>query len=205
MLRRLWGVLTGRRKAKFLADDGRYRSYAIGEGTYGTPEVVYWDTGASLTIGRFCSIGPDVFILLGGEHHLDWVSTYPFSLMYPEARLLPGYPRTKGNVEIGSDVWIGRGALILSGIRVGHGAVVAAHSVVTREVPPYAIVAGNPARLVRHRFPAETIEALLRIAWWDWPMDRIRGAWSRLQSPDVEAFIRTQAAANRPPPDRGGG
>src|SRR5262249_24425052 len=161
----------------------------IGAWTYGEPEVVYWDTGAKVRVGRFCSIAPSVVILLGGEHHAEWVASYPFSLLFPEAASLPGYPFTKGDVTIGSDVWIGRDAMILSGVTIGDGAVVGAASVVARDVAAYSIVAGDPARHLRFRFPPATVEALLRIAWWNWPFEEIRKAWPLLQSADVDAFV----------------
>jgi acetyltransferase-like isoleucine patch superfamily enzyme len=204
VLHRLRALLRRRRSYAFLADDPRYGAYDIGEGTYGEPEVVYWDAGARLTIGRFCSIGADVCIFLGGEHHVDWVSSYPFSLKFNDAAALPGYPHAKGDVVIGSDVWIGRGASILSGVRVGHGAVIGAGSLVARDVPPYTIVVGNPARAIRPRFTPEVVDALLRIAWWEWPLDRIREAWPLLQSPDVDAFVRAYGTASAPEIRRSG-
>ena len=94
--------------------------------------------------------------------------------------LAPGLPINEGPIRIGSDVWIGSRAIILSGITIGNGAVIGAGAIVTRDVPPYAIVAGNPARLIRYRFPPETIAALEEIAWWDWPADKVereRGAF----------------------------
>lgn len=172
-----------------MSENRRYDSYDIGEGTYGRPTVDFYDTGAKLKIGRYCSIGPGVRILLGGEHHMNWVTTYPFSLMFDEAKSLPGYPHTKGDVVIGSDVWIGQDALILSGVTINHGVVIAARSVVTKDIEPYSIVGGNPARHIRFRFPETTIQSLLRIAWWDWPSSEIRKAWPILQSPNVDDFI----------------
>ena len=96
---------------------------------------------------------------------------------------------SKGPVVIGHDVWIGRGATILSGVTIGDGAVVAAHSVVTKSVGPYSIVAGNPARLVRQRFSEDQTAALLRICWWDWPIETIREAWPLLLSDGIDVFI----------------
>ena len=188
-LRELIGKLRSPQGPYLMAENRRYASYDIGEGTYGRPTVDFYDTGAKLKIGRYCSIGPGVRILLGGEHHLDWVTSYPFSLMFDEAQSLPGYPHTKGDVVIGSDVWIGQDALILSGVTISHGAVIAARSVVTKNVEPYSIVAGNPARHLRFRFPEQTIQSLLQIAWWDWPSSEVREAWPILQSPRVDDFI----------------
>lgn len=193
-LRKALHTLAGRGSpVGFLSEEPRYSRFEVGAWSYGEPEVIYWDAGARLRIGRFCSIASGVTILLGGEHHTEWVSSYPFSLIFPEAASLPGYPYTKGDVVIGNDVWIGRNALLLSGITVGDGAVIGAGSVVSRDVEPYSIAAGNPARHVRYRFPAETIEALRRIAWWHWPLADVKQAWPALQSGDVEAFVERYA------------
>lgn len=172
-----------------MAENPRYRKYDVGVGTYGYPEVVFYDAGATLRIGKYCSVAPMVRILLGGEHHHDWVSSYPFSLMFDEAKDLEGYPFSKGDVNIGNDVWIGYDAIILSGVSIGDGAVVGARSVVTKDVKPFEIVAGTPARHIRKRFADEHIEGLCKIAWWNWSDDQIRSAWHLIQSPNVEEFI----------------
>ena len=101
-----------------------------------------------------------------------------------------GHPHSKGDIEIGHDVWIGREARVLSGVRVGDGAVIGAYAVVARDVRPYAIVVGNPAREVRRRFTDAQCEALLAIAWWNWPEERILANIDQLNGRDVDAFIR---------------
>src|SRR5262245_13448736 len=136
----------------FMAENKRYSNYQIGVGTYGWPEVIYYDAGATLKIGNYCSIAPGVKILLGGEHHVEYVTTYPFSLLLNEAKELPGYPYSKGDVTVGNDVWIGQDVLILSGVCIGDGAVIAGGSVVARDVAPYSVVAGDPARHIKFRF-----------------------------------------------------
>jgi acetyltransferase-like isoleucine patch superfamily enzyme len=176
-----------------LSENPRYAGFHVGEWSYGEPEVVYWDSGAQLHIGRFTSIAPGVTILLGGEHHLEWVTSYPFPLIFADAQSLSGYPYTGGDVTIGSDVWIGQDALILSGVTIGDGAVIGARSVVANDVEPFSIHVGNPARLVRRRFAPETIAALQRIAWWDWPIERVKEAWPLLCSADVNAFVQKYA------------
>ncbi len=165
-----------------------YPQYRIGPHTYGVPEVYFYLNNADLTIGDYCSIAADVGIFLGGEHHPEWVSTYPFGALWSEHDHA-GQPRSRGDVVIGSDVWIGRGATIMSGVTVGDGAVIAARALVVKDVPPYGVVGGNPAKLIRHRFDPETIEKLLAIRWWGWPEDRVRRAAPLLQGPDLDEFI----------------
>lgn len=166
-----------------------YNRFSIGRHTYGSPRIIHDTNGANLSIGAFCSIAEDVRILLGGNHRTDWISTYPFNIMWPAFNNFEGHPSSKGDVSIGSDVWIGSGATILSGVCVGDGAVIGANSVVTRDVPSYAIVAGNPARLVRARFTPEHIDELLRIRWWDWDERDIVAAVPFLLNSDINYFI----------------
>lgn len=172
----------------FMRENRRYAKYEVGEWTYGNPTIRSWREGATLKIGRFCSIADGVIILLGGEHRVDWVTTHPVNILFGVKRVA-GLPRTKGDVVIGNDVWIGREALILSGVTIGNGAVIAARSVVTEDVLPYAIVAGNPAKFIRFRFKKSIIADLQKIAWWNWPMSKIEEAWPLLLSSDIEAFI----------------
>jgi len=164
----------------------------LGRCSYGEPRVATFpgDT-AHVRVGAFCSIGPDVILMDGGDHRVDWVSTFPFraALGLPGA-YEDGHPRSRGDIEIGNDVWIGRGARVRSGVRVGDGAVIGAYSVVTRDVRPYAIVAGVPAREVRRRFGDAQVAALARIAWWDWPMDEVLRCVQQLCSENVDEFIR---------------
>lgn len=152
------------------------KPFDIGDYTYGNP-IVYFEGEGNLKIGKFCSIAFDnVKIFLGGNHRVDWATTYPFNKIaeFSEASNITGHPSSKGDVVIGNDVWIGMNATILSGVTIGDGAVVAAHAVVTKDVPPYAIVAGNPARVVKMRFSDDVIEKLLELKWWDWPIEKIR-------------------------------
>jgi acetyltransferase-like isoleucine patch superfamily enzyme len=179
---------TRSKKISYLRDHPRFAEFEIGEYTYGVPDVSSWGEGTTLRIGKFCSISYGVQILLGGEHRTDWVTTYPFTTIYKDTGF-KGHPRSKGDVQIGHDVWIASRATILSGVTIGSGAVIGTHSVVTSNVPPYGIVAGNPARLVRYRFDDEKIAALLRIEWWDWPIEKIVSAWPLLLSPRINEFI----------------
>jgi virginiamycin A acetyltransferase len=172
-----------------MARNRRYRGFSIGDWTYGQPTVDYWTSGAKLTVGLFCSIAPGVTILLGGEHHVEWVTTYPLYQLFPEAARFKGSHLTRGDVAVGHDVWIGQEAMILSGVRLGNGCVVAARSVVTHDVPSYAVVAGAPARIVKYRFDESIRNELERIAWWNWPLDAIKDALPLLMSNDIAAFI----------------
>lgn len=162
----------------------------IGKGTYAASnfQVFSWGEGTKLSIGNYCSISSDVKILLGGEHRSDWVTTYPFSVLDPHKHHI-GHPQSKGNVTIGHDVWIAMGASILSGVTIGNGAIIAAFSNVTKDVPPYAVVGGNPAKLIRKRFDDHVIQALEQISWWSWEDDKISEAMPYLLNQDIERFI----------------
>jgi len=142
-LKRVIKKVFSRNEPFFMKENKRYAKYDIGEWTYGYPVIKSWREGTTLRIGRFCAIADGVTILLGGEHRVDWATTYPFSRLFKEARQYTGHPRSKGDVVIGHDVWIGNDALILSGVNVGNGAVVAAGSVVAHDVAPYSIVGGK--------------------------------------------------------------
>ena len=176
----------------------RHPEAEIGRWSYGDLTVHSWGEGAKLTVGAFCSIAPGVQVLLGGEHRPDWVTTFPFTALWPGAAHIPGHPRTKGDVSIGSDVWIGTEAMILSGVSIADGAVVAARSVVADDVEPYAIVAGVPARVIRKRFDDATIKRLRAVAWWTWPDEAIHEMLPLLLGADIDAFLR-EAELVRPP------
>ena len=118
---------------------------------------------------------------------MDWVTTYPFPGLWEAAQGIAGHPATRGPIVVGSDVWIGYRATILSGTRVGNGAVIGAGSVVTGEIPAYAIAAGNPCRVIRHRFAPDVIERLEEVAWWNWPDEDIVVALPLLQHAEVRA------------------
>ncbi len=167
----------------------RYPQYQIGCGTYGDFEVFSWNEGATLFIGSYTSVAAGVKILLGGEHRIDWVTTYPFSQLWEVAEQYRGHPKTKGNVVIGSDVWIGTEALILSGVTIGDGAVIGARAVVARDVPPYAIVTGNPATPVKYRFEQTVIDRLLAQQWWNWSVAQIERAMPDLLNKNIERFL----------------
>lgn len=170
----------------------RYSSrYSIGRWSYGDLRIRRSAaTDGTFEIGSFCSIARGVQVFVGGEHRTDWITTFPFNYIWRNYRHISGHPASKGDVIIGNDVWIGTEAIILSGVHIGDGAVVGARSVVTCNVPPYAIVAGNPARIVKMRFEKRTVDRLLKIRWWDWDDERIDRAIPLMLSADTQAFLR---------------
>ncbi len=145
-----------------------------------------------LMIGKFCSIACGAkFLFNSANHSLSSLSTYPFPIFYEEWGLdrknVAEAWDNKGDIVIGNDVWIGYEAVILAGVTVGDGAVISARAVVTKDVPPYTIVGGIPAKPIRKRFSEETISELLALKWWDWPKERIARKIPAIQSgrPDL--------------------
>lgn len=165
---------------------------SVGRHSYGEPTFHVWPGQRSrLRVGAFCSFAPGVQIFGGGRHRVDWVTTYPLRIRWDlHGAHTDGHPAPGRDVTIGNDVWIGAEAVVLDGVTIGDGAAVATRSVVTKDVRPYAIVGGNPARELRLRFPDEQVEALLALRWWDWPDERIRERVGELCSPDVAAFLQ---------------
>ena len=177
-----------RREGKSIQE--RFPYYRIGRGTFaGNMKVLHWGESATLKIGAFCSIADGVRIVLGGEHGTDRVTTYPFDVFRNMRDIAAELPGTKGNVVIGNDVWIGLDAMILSGVSVGNGAVIGASSVVASDVPPYSIVVGNPARVIKKRFDDVTIARLEQIQWWGRSDERIERALPFLLSNRIGDFI----------------
>jgi hypothetical protein len=142
-----------------------------------------------VVIGSFCAIAHEVEFMPGGGHHYPKrVTTFSPEQIDPDRYVYePG--EAKGDIVVGHDVWIGYGAMVLSGVRIGNGAVIGARAVVASDVRPYAIVAGNPAQEVGRRFSDEQIEALERIRWWDWPLEKIKASLPLLASERVDEFI----------------
>lgn len=167
----------------------KYPHYVIGNNCYGLPIVKQSHPQAKLKIGSYCSIASNVQIFLGGGHRTDWISTYPFPAFYESASHIENYCTTKGDVIIGNDVWLCANCIILSGVTIGDGAVVANGAIVTKDVPPYAIVGGNPAKLIRWRFDEPTRNAVQATAWWNWPEQEILSAVDMLCSEHIEEFL----------------
>jgi acetyltransferase-like isoleucine patch superfamily enzyme len=164
----------------------------IGEGSYGEPSLFdYGMDSTRVVIGNYTSMARDCVFLLGGNHRIDTVTTFPLRIQLG----LPGagedgQPWSKGDIVIGSDVWIGARAIILSGVTVGHGAVIAAGSVISKDVRPYSIVVGNPGKELKRRFSDEHCPALLDIAWWNWSREDIVAAAPDLADDAIEDFIQ---------------
>lgn len=150
--------------------------------------------GDRLVIGKFCSIARGVrFLMNGGNHSLAGLSAYPFYIFGRgwEGHVPPDEDRTsKGDTVVGNDVWLGYGATVLPGVTIGDGAVIGACSVVSGNVAPYTIVAGNPARPIRRRFDEATIDRLLALRWWDWPIDRITASLDAIVRGDIAGLER---------------
>lgn len=162
----------------FFIAQSHYNSWGIG--TYGNPKILF-ENDANLEIGKFCSIADNVTIILGGEHKIDTLSSFPFSLQKNRF--------SKGDVIIGNDVWIGYGATILSGVTIGDGAVIAANAVVTKNVEPYAIVGGVPAKTIKYRFDEKTINKLLKLKWWNLDIPTIYKNRHLLNDTNLKKFI----------------
>jgi len=148
--------------------------------------------GASLRIGAFCSIARGLKIFLGGNHRIDWCTTFPFGHVFADQlgnTAITGHPQTNGAVEIGNEVWIGEGVTILSGVTIGDGRRDRRGAVVTRPIGAYEIWAGNPARLVRPRFPAEISTRLEALRWWDCKIETVRLLAPLLSQPPDDAVL----------------
>ncbi|WP_430384010.1 CatB-related O-acetyltransferase [Aureimonas ureilytica] len=153
--------------------------------------------GDKLRIGRFCAIATGArFIMNGANHAMTGFSTYPFNIFgngweegFDIATITAGL---RGDTVIGNDVWIGAEAVIMPGVTIGDGAIIGAFSVVTRDVAPYAIVAGNPAVERRRRFEPELVERLLRVSWWNWPVERITKHLAAIRGADIDALERAE-------------
>lgn len=178
-------VLGGKRSRDILPD-----YVSIGRGTYGVDRntIQGLSPDAPITIGKFCSFGLEVLIFSKADHPTNLVSTYPLRtlLLHPENGDQDA--TSKGGVTIGHDVWVGARAMIMSGVTIGNGAVIGAGAVVTKDVAPYVVMVGNPAKAVKQRFTDDQIKALQDITWWDWPDEKIRKFEAQFYG-DIDAFI----------------
>ena len=145
--------------------------------------------GDRLIIGKFCQIASGArFIMNGANHAMNGISTYPFEVFGKSWSNAPSKFLNKGDTVIGNDVWIGNSATIMPGVKIGHGAIIGTNTLVTKDVAPYTIVGGNPGKLIRNRFEQKTIDFLLELAWWDWPIEKITKHVNAIASGDLETL-----------------
>ena len=156
--------------------------------------IISWSEDYQIRLGRYNSIGRECNFFLHANHRPDWVTTSsqllgPVTNEIAKMHMDMGHPSCKGNIIIQNDVWIGAKSTIMSGVKISNGSVVGAGSVVTKDVPPFAIVVGNPAKVVKYRFTEEQIEKLLSIAWWNWDEQKIRDNAMIMWSDNINEFI----------------
>lgn len=165
--------------------------------------VMYLDEGDNhyevtdrLIIGKFCSIATGVKFMMGGTqgHNYEWIANYPLDFLDDDFdgynKVAPKAHKYKGDTVIGNDVWIGAEAMIMPGVHIGDGAVIGARSLVTKNVGPYEIWGGNPAKLIKKRFSDEDIEKLLQLKWWDWDLEKIKANLDLIRSKDVDELMK---------------
>ncbi|CAO5680267.1 MAG: Virginiamycin A acetyltransferase [Holosporales bacterium] len=147
-----------------------------------------------LIIGKFCQIATGVrFIMNGSNHAMDGISAYPFKVFGGAWANAPMNAVSKGDTVIGNDVWIGNSVTIMQGIKIGDGAIIGTNSLVTKDVPPYTIVGGNPVKIIRHRFDAETINFLLQLKWWDWDFEELAKHIDLISTGQIDALKKIYA------------
>jgi len=156
--------------------------------------IISWSDEYKIHVGKYCSIGRDCNFFLHANHRPDWITTSsqlwgPVTPEIASLHMEMGHPSCKGDITIGSDVWIGAKTTIMSGIKIGHGAIVAAGALVTKDVEPYSVVGGNPAKHLKYRFDEEQVKNLLDIGWWDWEESKIKEEAMVLWSQDINHFI----------------
>jgi len=168
-----------------------------GRGTYfdRTINIFSWSDKFHIYLGSYVSIGRDCNFFLHANHRTDWITTSsqlwgPVSDDVADMHMRIGHPTCNGDIHVGNDVWIGAKATVMSGVKINDGAVVAACSVVTKDVPPYAIVGGNPAKIIKYRFTEEQIDSLLKIKWWEWEEQKIKEEAMNMWSTDINEFIK---------------
>jgi acetyltransferase-like isoleucine patch superfamily enzyme len=160
----------------------------MGHRSYGSP-LLRGDI-SDVYIGKYCSIAQNVIFDCGWNHEAKFVTTFPLNVFFEQLKHITGHPVSRGDIHVGNDCWIGEGAIIMGGVKVGDGAIVGAGAVVTKDILPYQIVGGVPAKHIRMRFDAEIIAEVLRIKWWDWDEQRISKNGELLMQSDIIKFIK---------------
>jgi len=179
------------------------RIRSVGKQTYGHDniDIYYWGENTWLDIGDYCSISGHILVYLGGNHRIDWATTYPFGHVNKNTFNMfdgKGHPGTKGDVKIGNDVWIGTYVTIMSGVTIGDGACIACNSVVTKDVPPYGIAGGNPAKLIKNRFSDDIIKKFLYHKWWELDVSTINKISPLLCSDKFDILFETLEKLKKP-------
>lgn len=174
----------------FIGDYTYYDDQRYGPEKFEEHNVLYnYDfSKMKLVIGKFCAIAAKTHFIMTGDHKLDAFTTYPFPIFgqgWEKAFNVADF-EVKGDIIVGNDVWFGYDSMVKNGVTIGDGAIIAAKAVVVKDVPPYAIVAGNPGRVVKMRFDDHTIERLLNIAWWNWEIEKINAHLPTLCHLDLE-------------------
>ena len=158
--------------------------------------------GDRLKIGRFCSIACGAkFLFTSGNHTLRSLSTYTFPIFFDEwnldkSRICEAWDN-KGDIELGNDVWVGYEAVIMSGVKIGSGAIIGTRAVVTKDVPPYTVAAGVPAKPIRRRFDDSTIETLEKLRWWDWRDEKLAAAIDAIQTGNIKQLVEIDRLFDR--------
>lgn len=156
--------------------------------------IISWSDKYHVHLGKYNSIGRDCNFFLHANHRTDWITTSsqlwgPVTPEVAELHMNMGHPTCKGDIIIENDVWIGAKSTIMSGVKIHNGSVIGSGSIVTKDVPPYAIVVGNPCKIVKYRFNESQIESLLKISWWNWTEDRIKTEAINMWSTNIDEFI----------------
>jgi lipopolysaccharide transport system ATP-binding protein len=170
----------------WIADRGTYFDRNV--------NIISWSDEHKIHVGKYCSIGRDCNFFLHANHRPDWITTSsqllgPVTPEIASMHMEMGHPSCKGDITIGNDVWIGAKSTIMSGVKIGDGAVIGSGSVVAKDVPPYSIVVGNPAKVIKYRFDEQQIKDLQNIAWWNWDESKIKEESMLLWSKDINYFI----------------
>ena len=156
--------------------------------------IISWSDQYVVKLGKYNSIGRDCNFFLHANHRADWITTTsqlwgPVTPEIAEMHMNMGHPACKGNINVGNDVWIGAKSTIMSGVTIGDGAIIGSTATVAKDVPPYAIVVGNPGKIVEYRFTHAQIDALMQIQWWNWDEEKIKNEAMDLWSPNIDEFI----------------
>lgn len=180
-------VYIGYKKQIYVFNTSKKYISSWGKKTYGYPVVSCFDEVSRLSVGNYTSIASNVSVLLGSNHKRGLITTYPRALF--SKKTSHATSNEPGDVVIGSDVWIGYGVTIIGPAVIGDGAIIGAGALVIKDVPPYAVVGGVPAQILKYRFNENEIENLLSLAWWNKDEDYLEGVENEIYSKDVSAFV----------------